>query len=219
MSTFTNIVTGADVAIVGTAADGAAIVATSSRGEGLHGETSSDGAAAVAGIAKKSGPGVYGESELYDGVVGIAKAPGKSGVTGRSPDGVGVLGVSDTGAAIVATSTHGEGLHGETSSDGAAAVAGIAKKSGPGVYGVQRAVRRRYRHREGAREVRGRGPEPGRCRRAWRQRHRGGGECCHPFRKDGRGRRPQPQRAGDWGRGVRREGGRCRGGPSSAACG
>jgi hypothetical protein len=101
--------------------NGTGVFGTSANGEGVHGETSSTTFAAVAGIELNSSSNiaaVYGEQRGGGpGVFGIAKG---------------------NGAGVFGTSASGEGVHGETTSAGTAAVAGIMrnpKGTGAGVYG------------------------------------------------------------------------------------
>lgn len=103
-------------------------------------------AAVIGNSADPATPAVQGTSNAGIGVSGVSVAAGTFGlpgdptrgigVSGTSTSGVGVFASSQTNVGIFASSQANEGLHAESNSEGAAAVAGINKNSGPGVYGV-----------------------------------------------------------------------------------
>lgn len=100
--------------------NGPAVFGTSNNGEGVHGETNSTTVAAVAGIelnTASAAAAVYGEQRgSGPGVFGIAKG---------------------NGAGVFGTSQGYEGVHGETTSNTAAAVGAINKGTGGAAfYGI-----------------------------------------------------------------------------------
>ena len=125
MLTFTNIVTGADAAIVGTAADGAAIVATSSSREGLYGRR--------VGRRRRGRHREEVRTRCLRGEHTVRRRRRRRASArevrgyGPEPDGTGVFGYSGTR----------EGVSAVTDSENMAAVAALLNEQGTGaaVYG------------------------------------------------------------------------------------
>jgi hypothetical protein len=158
-------ITGRNTAAVG--GNGIGVLGTSVNGEAVHGETDSTVFAAIAGYElnpassiaavfgqqKGNGPGVFGTSNAGEGVHGETNATGVAAVAGielnpastaaavygeQRGNGPGVFGLAKGNAAgVFGTSQGYEGVHGETTSNNAAAVGAINKgSSGAAFYGI-----------------------------------------------------------------------------------
>jgi len=144
MPAFINNVSGADNAIQGKAEQGIAVLGESKNNEGVRG-VSRSAHAGVVGINKSTdptltppdrvsnpdeppqtagGPGGWFESKFGEGVRGWSKNVHHGGVVGvNSAGGIGVFGTSDDGVGVYGTSLHNEGVHAETKSATAPAMA------------------------------------------------------------------------------------------------
>ena len=120
------------------AGKGAGLWGISKNGEGIHGETNSTQFAAVAGIQLNpdgTGAGMYAENR--------GKGPGVVALQ-VNPEGGGAAVYADSqgkGPGVFGKSKNWEGVHGETNSATAAAVAGIQfnhEGTGAGIYGETR---------------------------------------------------------------------------------
>jgi hypothetical protein len=110
--------------VVGESTTWAGVSGTSREYNGVVGETEANGHAGVAGVNKKDGNGIYGRSDGNG-----------NGVFGTSTIGAGLFGESVKSSGVIGRSHEFEGVHGETEATGFAAVAGINKKDGTGVFG------------------------------------------------------------------------------------